>query len=187
MLSLEPSSSDIESHLTPLDRRLQDLEHTTRLHENWHPPAVSPKSPEYSIIDIVDLSSATKLLEDISRHTNSTTPLSPHAFLSKFKWTWDPEWKEFYTQLPNHSSYIFLSRWKYNKQRQAWEHVNISGTDSTPETAAEMLGSWEDWSWNPLWEEWYLPWSQMDDGSKCCLFTSRWELRENGEFVYTGR
>jgi hypothetical protein len=155
-LSLEPSTSTIESQIGPLDERLRNLE--TKLHNRgqWHAPANPPRSPEYSIIDISDLSSAIKLLEDVFQHTHPSKSLSPQPSFSKYTWNWDPLWKEFYTHNPDQSSYIYLSRWQLNEQRQVWEHVSMNGADLLPDTAAELLGSWDDWTWDPLWKEWCI-------------------------------
>ncbi|KAH7075426.1 hypothetical protein BKA63DRAFT_297145 [Paraphoma chrysanthemicola] len=188
MLSLEPSASDIELHLAPLERRLQDLEHTTRACSQWLPPAAPPKSPEYSIIDISDLLAAVKLLEDISEHTNSRKSPTPQQFFSKYKWMWDPLWKEFYTMIPDQSSYVYLSRWKLNEQRQVWEHVSMIAPDVKPDFAAEMLGSWEDWAWDPVWKEWYLDVTHEEgEAGRCCVYASRWDVQDGGEWVYAGR
>jgi hypothetical protein len=188
MLSLEPSTVDIDSHLAPLESRLQDLEHTTRSHAQWFPPAVPPKLPEYSIIDISDLSSAIRMLEDISKHISPAKPISPQPSFAQYEWTWDPLWKEFYTLISDRTSYVYLSRWKFNEQRQVWEHVSLNGADLMPDVAAEMFGSWEDWTWDPIWKEWYLDVShETEDESRCCVYASRWEVRESGEWVYTGR
>jgi hypothetical protein len=186
LLTLEPSAADIVAHLDPLSARLQDVESSLRDCRRWHAPPAPPKSPEYSIIDISDLSSAIKLLEDILAHSSSSNILpSPQSSFSKYQWTWDPVWKEFYTPIPNSSSRIYLSRWRLNEARQVWEHVSMSGLDLLPDHAAEMLGSWEDWMWDSLWKEWRLDVSTVDEGS-CCVYASRWELRGDGEWVYIG-
>jgi hypothetical protein len=185
MLTLEPSANDIKSHLTPLESRLQNVERTLRSRAQWHPPPIPPKSPEYSIIDISDLSSAIKLLEDVIKHSSSSKPISPHIFLSKYEWTWDPLWKEFYTQIENLPSFLYLSRWRLDEPRQVWEHVSMNGADVLPDHAAELLGSWEDWTWDALWKEWYLDVS--DEESQCRVYVSQWQVQESGQWIYVGR
>lgn len=179
-LSLEPSTSTVESQIGPLDERLQMLERKLHDRGRWQPPAAPPKSPEYSIIDISDLSSAIKLLEDILQHS-----LSSRLRFSKYTWTWDLEWKEFYTYIPSQRSYIYLSRWRLDEQRQVWEHVSMNGADISPDTAAEFLGSWDDWTWDPMWQEWYLDVS--DEDGAACVYASCWQVQESGEWVYIGR
>jgi len=61
----------------------------------------------------------------------------------------------------------------------------MNGAELEPETAAELLGSWDDWIWDPLWKQWHLDVSG-DDG-KMCVFASRWQVQESGEWVYVGR
>jgi hypothetical protein len=184
LLTLEPSAKDIELHLTPLSQRLAVLEEKLCKRNQWHPPSSPPKSPEYSIIDIADLSSAIALLETLLLK-NSPKPLSPQPYFSKYTWTWDPLWKEFYTHETNQSSYTYLSRWRLNEARQVWEHISMNGANLLPDSAAEMLGSWDDWMWDEVVGEWYLDVSEEDE--KCCVFASRWEVQENGEWVYVGR
>jgi hypothetical protein len=196
LLTLDPSPADITTHINPLSARLSALESTLRDHNRWHAPPVPPKSPEYSIIDVNDLSSAIKLLEDILAHSLSSSSSSsnnhqcssPQPLFSKYKWTWDPAWKEFYTQTSDDDdqSFIYLSRWRLNEARQVWEHVSMNGRNLLPDGAAEMLGSWDDWSWDAVWKEWFLD-ESTDDGEKCCVYATRWEVREGGEWVYVGR
>jgi hypothetical protein len=189
LLTLEPSTADITAHLTPLDIRLGDLKSKLRDHRLWHPPAVPPKSPEYSIIDISDLSSAVSLLEDLfQQHASSLAkPHSAHFFFSKYDWTWDALHREFCTRLP-HSAYIYLSHWRLDEQRQIWEYVSMHGTELQPEIAADMLGCWEDWTWDPAWEEWCLDIS--DEDGECRIYASRWEARQETNpdepWVYVG-
>jgi hypothetical protein len=189
LLTLEPSTADITAHLTPLDTRLGDLKLKLYNHRLWHPPAVPPKSPEYSIIDVSDLSSAISLLEDLfQQHVSSLAkPHSAHTFFSKYEWMWDTLHREFCTRLPR-SAYIYLSHWRLDEQRQIWEYVSMNGTELQPEFATEMLGSWEDWTWDPAWKEWYLDVS--DEEGECGLYASRWEARQetnlHGQWVYVG-
>ncbi|KAF2829942.1 hypothetical protein CC86DRAFT_317324 [Ophiobolus disseminans] len=184
-LSLEPSTSTVESNIVPLDERLHALE--TKLHnrDQWHPPATPPKSPEYSIIDIADLSSAIKLLEDIFQHAHPSKPLSPQPSFAGYTWRWDPRWKEFYTHVPNESSFVYLSRWRLHEQQQIWEHVSMNSADLLPDDAAELLGSWDDWAWDPMWKEWYLDVS--DEEERTFVYASRWQVQESGEWMYVGR
>jgi hypothetical protein len=85
LLTLDPSSCDMLTHLSPLSDRLSELERSLRAKSQWQPPPVPPKSPEYSIIDIADLSSAIQLLEDIAKHSSPTKPLSPQVAFSKYE------------------------------------------------------------------------------------------------------
>jgi len=184
-LQLDPSASTVETHIGPLDERLRALKKSLVDRKQWHPPPVPPKSPEYSIIDINDLKSAIRLLEEIYQHSHSSKPLSPQPTLSCLSWKWDPIWKEYYAENEDQTSYIYLSRWRLDEQRQVWEHVTMNGAELEPETAAELLGSWDDWIWDPLWKQWHLDVSG-DDG-KMCVFASRWQVQESGEWVYVGR
>ncbi|KAH3942159.1 hypothetical protein HBI70_198880 [Parastagonospora nodorum] len=189
LLTLEPSTADITAHLTPLDIRLGDLKSKLRDHRLWNPPAVPPKSPEYSIIDISDLSSAVSLLEDLfQQHASSMAKRhSARVFFSKYDWTWDVVHREFCTRL-SHSAYIYLSLWRLDEQRQIWEYVSMHGMGLQPEIAADMLGCWEDWTWDPAWKEWCLDVSSEE--GRCRLYASRWEVRQEtdpGEpWVYVG-
>jgi hypothetical protein len=184
-LSLEPSTSTVESQIGSLDERLHALEKRLLDRGQWHPPPVSPKSPEYSIIDISDLKLAIKLLEDIYQHSQPSKSLSPQPSLSRYDWKFDPVWKEYFAGNSDQTSYIYLSRWRLDEQRQVWEHVAMSGANLEPESAAELLGSWDDWTWSPLWNEWHLDIS--DEDTRTCVFASRWQVQESGEWVYAGR
>ncbi|KAH7399102.1 hypothetical protein DE146DRAFT_612937 [Phaeosphaeria sp. MPI-PUGE-AT-0046c] len=189
LLTLDPSPSDILIHLNPLLQRLNDLETSLRSRCQWHPPPHPPKSPEYSIIDIADLSSAISLLEDIARHSSSQ-PISPQPAFSKFEWIWDPAWKEFYAS--TEEGQIYLSRWNLDGGEGVWRHASSSNANGFgagvgiggPDEAAELLGSWEDWEWDALWKEWYL---NVSDEGQCRVYASKWELRANGQWVYVGR
>lgn len=185
LLTLDPSTRDVELQLHPLEARLQTCEAKLRHRSQWQPPLSPVRSPEYSIIDISDLTSAITLLEDLIKHSSPLNHLTPHASFAKYIWMWDPLWKEFYTHISSPSSYIYLSRWKLNAQRQVWEHVSMVGPGMLPDEAAELLGSWEDWQWDQLWREWYLDVSE--DGETCHVYASRWEVREGGQWVYVGR
>jgi hypothetical protein len=190
MLTLEPSAHDIESELVPLDERLQQCEENLRGRRQWHPPAISPRSPEYSIIDISDLSSAIALLEDLVKHSGPSKKLTPQPSFSQYTWTWDPLWKEFYAHLPDQSALIYLSRWRLNEARQIWEHVNVASADVMPDSATQLLGAWEDWQWDPMWKEWYLDVSKETDSGeeeKSHVYASKWEVGGNGDWTYVGR
>lgn len=78
-----------------------------------------------------------------------------------------------------------------------WIHVNSSSNNQLnglgngnliggPEEAAQLLGSWEDWTWDALWKEWYLDVSSVDEG-ECRVYASKWEVRADGEWRYVGR
>jgi hypothetical protein len=187
LLTLDPSPADIRDHLDPLSQRLSALEHSLRTLNQWHELPIQPKSPEYSIIDIADLSSAITLLEN-QLAMSLPRPRSPHPIFSKCTWTWDPVWKEFYTQDASQVVHTYLSTWRLNEARQVWEPVSMNGTaDLLPDRAVEVLGSWEDWKWDEGVGEWYLDVSSERDGKeRCCVFASRWEMREGGEWVYVG-
>jgi hypothetical protein len=186
LLTIDPSPSDIQTHLEPLSQRLSTLEQSLHTRNQWYPPHNPPKSPEYSIIDIADLSSAITLLENLLTATTLPKPRSPHFVVSKHTWTWDPVWKEFYTQNESQAGSTYLSTWRLNEARQVWEHVSMNGAaDLLPDRAVDMLGSWEDWKWDEGVGEWCLDVS--DEGSsRCCVFASRWEVGEGGEWVYVG-
>lgn len=182
-LSLEPSTSTLENYISPLDDKLHILAQKLQDRRHWHPPINPPKSPEFSIIDLSDLTSAIELLEDIFYwHLQDPKPLSPQSFFSKHKWTWDPLWKEFYAQIPGQSSWIYLSHWRLDEQRQNWEHVSMNGADLLPNAAAELLGSWDDWTWDPVWGEWCLDVSNEEE--KMFIYANRWRM-EGGEWVHT--
>jgi hypothetical protein len=183
--SLEPSKDIVESQIGPLDNKLHDLEEKLRGRGQWQPPPTPPKSPEYSIIDISDLSAAIQLLEDISEHAHSSKSLSPRLFFSKYKWAWDTVWKEWFTTVLDQSTFIYLSRWRLVEQSQVWEHIAVADTDLKAESGAQLLGSWDDWTWDPRWKEWYLDVS--DEDGKTCVFTSRWQIDEDNEWVHIGR
>jgi hypothetical protein len=180
LLTLDPSPSDIECHITPLSTRLSVLEQRFRESSRWEEPPIPPKAPEYSIIDVADLSCAIALLEN-----SVPAPSSPRLVLGKCEWMWDPAWKEFYARMPGWEECVYLSRWRLNEARGLWEHVGLGGRDMGPERAAEELGSWEDWRWDRMWREWCLDVSSHEDGEKCCVYASRWEER-GGEWVYVG-
>jgi hypothetical protein len=190
LLTLEPSTNALESELLPLDGRLQHCEENLRRWRQWHPPSIAPKPPEYSIIDMSDLSSAITMLEDLVKHFCPSRKLTLQPLLSQYTWTWDPLWKEFFTHIPAQPAHIYLSRWRLNEARQVWEHVSMAGAGLMPDTATELLGAWEDWQWDPMWKEWYLDVSNetnSGESSTCHVYASRWEVRDSGDWVYVGR
>jgi hypothetical protein len=184
LLTLDPSASDIQAHLTPLSTRLQDLETKLRNLNLWHPPLIPPKSPEYSIIDISDLSSAITLIESAfhQQYSNSKHG-SAHLFFAKYQWTWDSLHHEFCTTLANNANtrprFIYLSSWRLDDQRQVWEYVSMHGVDMGPEDAMQWVGSWEDWRWDAAWKEWFL--DVGDEERKARIYASTWEARQGGE------
>jgi hypothetical protein len=188
MLTLEPSSADIQAHLTPLETRLEGLESKLRNLNLWHPPPIPPKSPEYSIIDVSDLSSAITLLESVfNQQYSNLKPSSARLFFAKHHWTWDPLHHEFCTSLDTRS--IYLSSWRFDDQRQVWEYVSMAGVNMSPEDAVQWIGSWEDWKWDPAWKEWFL---DVGDGEReARVYASMWEARreeydDEVEWVYVG-
>jgi hypothetical protein len=185
LLTLDPSPADIRTHLDPLSQRLSNLEHSLRTRNQWHTPPSPPKSPEYSIIDIADLSSAITLLENL--HTTALCkPRLPYSFFSEQKWMWDPMWKEFYSRDESQAAYTYLSTWRLNEARQVWEHVSMNGTANLlPDRAVDVLGSWEDWEWDEGVGEWCLDVSDAGN-CRCYVFASRWEMRGGGDWVYVG-
>lgn len=57
-----------------------------------------------------------------------------------------------------------------------------------PDRACELLGAWEDWTWDAGWGEWGVDVSfELEEGreGKCWIFASRWEERD-GVWVYVG-
>ena len=214
MLSLEPSTQEINTSLTPLETRLQTC--IGRLIEvsHWFPPSVPPKSPEYSIIDLNDLSGAIKIIEEVISYTWPAKPPTAHSFFKQYKWEWDPIWKEFYSKtapapLPqvleqNQSqpvgggntpheienqteSYIYLSLWHMDSQRQRWVHCNMNlfGFDVTPESAAEYMGSWEDWRFDSRWKEWCVDIKSLGDADdRYVLYATRWHINRENQWVY---
>jgi hypothetical protein len=188
MLTLEPSSADIQAHLTPLETRLEGLESKLRNLNLWHPPPIPPKSPEYSIIDVSDLSSAITLLESVfNQQYSKLKPSSARLFFAKHHWTWDPLHHEFCTSLDTRS--IYLSSWRFDDQRQVWEYVSMAGVNMSPEDAVQWIGSWEDWKWDAAWKEWFL---DVGDGEReARVYASMWEARreeydDEVEWVYVG-
>ena len=75
-----------------------------------------------------------------------------------------------------------------NEARGVWEYVTKADVDLMPDTVAEMMGTWEDWMWDPGLKEWFLELKgqEGDDGGSC-LFPSQWQVQEDGDWVYVGR
>lgn len=99
-------------------------------------------------------------------------------------------WKEFYASTPE--AQIYLSKWQLDTQQNIWSHAiannhghRAGNGGEGPDEAAQFLGSWEDWSWDPLWKEWYLNVSSAEEG-ECRVYASKWEVREDGEWRYVG-
>jgi hypothetical protein len=65
--------------------------------------------------------------------------------------------------------------------------VNMANTHLLPDAAAEMLGAWEDWVWDDVWQQWYLEVREEGIDEMCHLFPSQWQVQENGEWEYMGR
>jgi hypothetical protein len=183
-LSLEPSTHTIEPHISPLCEQLQTLEQKLHARGQWRPPAIPPKSPEYSIIDISDLSTAIRILENVFEDTYPPKPLSARSFFSKCTWNWDLQWKEFYSYNPGDRTYIYLDRWRFDEPSQDWQHIGMAGADLQPDAAAEMLGCWEDWVWDPVWKEWYL--DVRDEEGAAYVYASKWQEEEDGGWAYVG-
>ncbi|KAF2847196.1 hypothetical protein T440DRAFT_431352 [Plenodomus tracheiphilus IPT5] len=184
---------DHATQLKDLSTRLKALETQLHLRSQWFPPTPTSTTitPLPSILDIADLTTAINLLSHIVASTDPSQTLSPRASFTKYTWSWDSEWKEFYTHIEASDIYIYLSRWKYNPQRNMWEHVNMALSNTTPEDAAEKLGAWQDWRWDEEWGEWCLD-VRDDDGSpvvegeRCGVFPSRWQVDGPGEWIYVG-
>ncbi|KAI8934978.1 hypothetical protein NX059_008644 [Plenodomus lindquistii] len=185
-----------KKRLDDLSNRLKSLQTQLQNRSQWLPPPNPQPTPLPTILDFADLTTAIDLLTHIITSTHPFRRLTPHPSFSKFTWTWDPEWKEFYTYLPASELYIYLSRWKFNPQRNVWEHVHMAFGNVGPEDAVELLGAWEDWRWDEGWGEWCLDVREGDgvegdEGNegqgRCCVFPSRWEVSGDGNWMYVGR
>ncbi|KAF2130778.1 hypothetical protein P153DRAFT_374641 [Dothidotthia symphoricarpi CBS 119687] len=172
-----------------LQEQLETIEHTLRSRSQWHPQPTSSQTASSAILDISDLKSAIDLLDQVVTHSHPSHQLTPRSSFSTYTWTWDPAWKEFHTHIPEQQTYVYLSRWHLNQARGVWEHRSMAHIANLgPDRAAELLGCWEDWEWDPIWEEWYLDVTQdQEDGEKCCVYASRWRVQDDGEWVYAGR
>ncbi|KAH7392501.1 hypothetical protein BKA66DRAFT_557793 [Pyrenochaeta sp. MPI-SDFR-AT-0127] len=168
--------------------QLRLLELQLRSRGQWKPPRQRSNVPVPTILDMSDLSSAIDLLTHIVTSTQPHRQMTPQTSLSAYSWKWDPEWKEFYTYLPERQTYVYLSKWKFNEARNIWEHVDMAHQALAPDTAVEVLGAWEDWTWDPIWGEWFLEMKgeEGDDG-RCCIFASRWHVQDDGEWVHVVR
>jgi hypothetical protein len=187
MLIVISPDNEIESHLEALEAQLRILERQLRSRGDWHPPAQISNSSMPAILDITDLANAVRLLGHLINSTNSAQHPTPQQTLSAYSWTWDPAWHEFYTYIPSQQTYLYLSRWKLNETRNVWEHVSMAGANLLPHTAAEMLGAWEDWTWDSTWQQWYLEMDEGGIGEKSQIFASPWHVQGDGEWVYDGR
>lgn len=187
---LTSATPDTIAQLVNLDFKLQYLESQLRLRGQWLPStSVTPPTDLPSVLDLPDLHNATRLLTHIISSTHPALNLTAHSQLSAYSWTWDPDWKEYFTSLPtppNQRTHIYLSRWKFDTVRNVWGHVSMDSSNLTAETAAEFLGAWEDWKWHDVCGEWYLEVEEDGDESRFCLFASRWEQHDDGPWIYVG-
>jgi hypothetical protein len=193
ILNITSPSEDTVSQLTTLQARLDDFKDRLLARSDWHPPSPPPSVPTPAILDITDLSSAVDLLDQVITHSDPSHRLTPHPSFTAHPWTWDATWKEFYTFVPDQQTFVFLSRWRLNAVRGVWEHVSMAGrVGLAPDEAAQMLGAWEDWQWDPAWGEWCLDVSAEEQdadgaGARCCVYASRWQVQADGGWVYVGR
>jgi hypothetical protein len=63
----------------------------------------------------------------------------------------------------------------------------MAGVNLMPDVAVEMLGAWEDWTWDSTWQQWYLEVEESGIGEKSQIFASPWQVQRDGEWVYVGR
>ena len=186
-MHLTSINDEVRFRLEEIKDDLKELEKQLRARGQWRPPTHSSALVMPSILDTSDLSSAVDLL----RHTMSTShscQILPQSAISAYSWTWDPGWKEFYTYHPLSQSYIYLSQWQLNASRNVWEHVNMTWSALSPQHAADALGAWDDWKWDPILGEWYLEVDREDgNGERCCVFASRWQIQEDGDWTCVGR
>ena len=185
-VSVTSADEETEDQLQVLKERLQISEQQLRSRGDWQPPQQLPNLSISAILDLADLSNAVTLLDHLINSTKSTQQNTPQTTLSSYTWTWDPTWHEFYTYIPAQQVWVYLSRWKLNEIRNVWEHVSMSGVNLMPNVAAEMLGAWEDWVWDPTWQRWYLQVYEFDTSEKSQIFASPWRIRDDGEWVYVG-
>ncbi|KAI4645046.1 hypothetical protein J4E93_005845 [Alternaria ventricosa] len=187
MLIITSPDKEIKTHLETLEMQLRVLEQRLRSRGDWHPSDQVLNIPLPTILDIVDLSNAITLLDQLITSTSPGEQATPQQTLSAYSWTWDPAWHEFYTYMPSQQTYLYLSRWKLNETRNVWEHVSMAGVNLMPTVAVEMLGAWEDWTWDSTWKQWYLDVSENDTEEKSQIFASPWRVQGDGEWVYVGR
>jgi hypothetical protein len=187
ILGLTSAEGEIGAQLKNLEDDLRTLEKQLRSQGRWQlsPHASGTETRTPTMLDISDLSHAINLLSHLI--TKTSPRKTPQPSLSIYSWTWDPAWHEFYTYIPSQQTYVYLSRWKLNEVRNVWEHVNMANTHLLPDAAAEMLGAWEDWVWDDVWQQWYLEVREEGTDEMCHLFPSQWQVQENGEWEYMGR
>jgi hypothetical protein len=185
ILSLTSADEEIGARLKNLEDDLRTLEKRLRSQGRWRPSPQSPEPPTPTVLDISDLSNAINLLSHLIMKTSHRK--TPQLSFSAYSWTWDPAWHEFYTYIPSQQTYVYLSRWKLNEVRNVWEHVSMANILMQPDTAAEMIGPWEEWLWDEVWGQWYLKVEYEGTDEKCHLFPSQWQVQENGEWEYVGR
>ncbi|KAG9185615.1 hypothetical protein G6011_06946 [Alternaria panax] len=186
-VSITSADKETETQLEALEAQLRTLEQQLRSRGDWQPPEELPNSSIPTILDLADLNNAVTLLDHLIESTRATQQDTPQQTLSAYSWTWDPAWHEFYTYVPSQDVWVYLSRWRLNEIRNVWEHVSMSGTNLMPNTAAEILGAWEDWAWDSKWRQWYLGVEEIDTGEKSQIFASPWRIHDGGEWVYVGR
>jgi hypothetical protein len=185
-VSITSADKETETQLEALEAQLRTFEQQLRSRGDWKLPDQLPNPSIPTILDLADLSNAITLLDHLIESTKPTQQNTPQQTLSSYSWTWDPEWHEFYTYIPSQEVWVYLSRWKLNEIRNVWEHVSMSGANLMPDTAAEMLGAWEDWVWDSMWRRWYLDVDEIDTGEKSQIFASPWRIHADGEWVYVG-
>ena len=171
-----------------MNEQLRTLKNKLRSRGQWHPPIRTANTFTPTILDISDLSTAINLLTQLIASTHPDRQLTPQPALSTYSWTWDPTWHEFYTYIPDQNVYVYLSRWKLDEERGVWEHLSMANANLMPNTAADVLGAWEDWVWDPVWKEWRLELREEEgDNGESYMFASRWQIQEDGDWVYVGR
>jgi hypothetical protein len=184
ILRLAPANDDTGAQLNDLEEHIEMLEQQLRSQGRWRPLSDSPKTPIQNLLDISDLSNAINLLSHLI--TKTSRQKTPQPSFSAYSWTWDPAWHEFYTYVPSQQTYVYLSRWKLNEERNVWEHVSMANTNILPDVAAEMFGSWDDWAWDSVWKQWYLEVEEEGTDEQCHVFPSQWQVQDNGEWEYVG-
>lgn len=170
-----------------MELHLRSLENQLRLRGQWNPPLRHSNTFPPAFLDLSDLSNAITLLSHLITETLPSLHPTPQLSLSTYSWTWDPAWHEFHTYIPEEKTYVYLSEWKLNEARGVWEHVSKADVDLMPDVAAEVLGAWEDWMWDPVGKEWRIEIKGQESGDGgSYVFPSRWQVQEDGEWVYAG-
>jgi hypothetical protein len=189
VLGLVSVDEEVKAQLQVLEKQLSALETQLRLRGHWYPSTrIQSNAEKPTILDISDLSNAVHLLTRIITVTQSPRQLTPQPSFSSYEWHWDPAWHEYYTCTSSSQTYIYLSRWRLNKIRNVWEHVSMAGGNLMPDTAAELLGAWEDWEFDPIWGDWCLKLDgEKEEDAGCYLFASKWQVQADGEWVFVGR